>query len=75
MQPCSVEHIARKTPIPHYGLLKHAAAARPRHTRMQKYTFSIKTGMNLVFICMTSEHTNLKPTEVVLPAAIRTKVK
>lgn len=32
MQPCSVEHIARKTPIPHYGLLKHAAVARPRHT-------------------------------------------
>lgn len=35
MQPCSVRHIARKAPIPCYGLLKHAAETRPPLTHKE----------------------------------------
>lgn len=38
MQPCSGKHIARKTPVPCYGLLKHAAEARPRHTNTHTHS-------------------------------------
>lgn len=41
MQPCSVRHTARKAPIPCYGLLKHAAEARPRHTHTRRDTHSV----------------------------------
>lgn len=48
--------------------------ASPTHTHAETHRQYINTHESL-FICMTSEPTNLKATEVVLPAAFKTKVR
>lgn len=62
-------------PIPRYGLLKHAAETRPRHTHACRRTQPLHKRCNLVFICMTSERTNQPPAEAFSPLALETKAK